>query len=91
MLKSKEPEQIMEELERIDKMGMLNLILLLNYYPFCFAEYTVDEEHAVNPRVLQEKRKKLCETYRRVMIMYLKDKPEYGRELRTYVYQFPLI
>lgn len=74
----------MEELERIDKMGMFIFTFLLSSMVFFSVEYAVDEENSVNPRVLQEKRKKLCETYRRVMVMYLKEKPDYGRELRKY-------
>ncbi|XP_026325171.1 WW domain-binding protein 11 [Hyposmocoma kahamanoa] len=65
VLKMKDPQQILEELQKIDEM-----------------EYNVLQPSPLNEKVLKEKRKKLRETFDRVLKMYDKDEPEKWVELK---------
>lgn len=65
VLKSKDPQQLLEEMEKIDQM-----------------EYDPTQPPQLNERVLKEKRRKLKETYDRVIHMYEKEDAEYAKELR---------
>lgn len=65
VLKGKDPQQILEEMEIIDKQ-----------------EFDPTQPPRLNERVLKDKRKKLRETFDRVINMYEKEDPEMAMELR---------
>ncbi|XP_048487770.1 WW domain-binding protein 11 [Plutella xylostella] len=65
VLKMKDPNQILEELQKIDEM-----------------EFNVLQPSPLNEKVLKEKRKKLKETFDRVLKMYDKDEPEKWVDLK---------
>lgn len=59
VIKSKDPYQILADLERLDQL-----------------QYNVGQQPAMNEKVLQDKRRKLKETWDRVMRMYHKEEKE---------------
>lgn len=65
VLKGKDPQQLLFEMEKIDQM-----------------EYNVLQPSPLNEKVLKDKRKKLRETFDRVMEMYVKDDPDRWEELK---------
>lgn len=79
VLKMKDPTQILEELQKIDEMGIFFLEIQFLYYlyiyfksVYCFiSEYNVLQPSPLNEKVLKEKRKKLKETFDRVLKMYV--------------------
>lgn len=77
VLKGKDPAQLIEEMEKIDEMGKkdckLNVIKIIQIIQiFCtFLEYNVLQPSPLNEKVLREKRKKLKETFDRVMRLYV--------------------
>lgn len=76
VLKGKNPAQLIEEMEKIDEMGKWYSIglnasateFLLLIFPI---EYNVLQPSPLNEKVLREKRKKLKETFDRVMRLYV--------------------
>lgn len=65
VLKGKDPNHLIGEMEKIDRM-----------------EYDVNNPPLLNEKVLKDKRKKLRETFARVLKLYEKEDPEQWRELR---------
>uniref|UniRef100_A0A8D8VBM6 WW domain-binding protein 11 n=1 Tax=Cacopsylla melanoneura TaxID=428564 RepID=A0A8D8VBM6_9HEMI len=65
VLKGKDPEQLLTEMEKIDQM-----------------EYNVLQPSPLNEKVLKDKRRKLKDTFERVMKMYVKDDPDKWEELK---------
>ncbi|KAL1456526.1 hypothetical protein WDU94_001250 [Cyamophila willieti] len=65
VLKGKDPEQLLLEMEKIDQM-----------------EYNVLQPSPLNEKVLKDKRRKLKDTFERVMKMYVKDDPDKWEELK---------
>lgn len=65
VLKGKDPNHLIAEMEKIDRM-----------------EYDVNNPPLLNEKVLKDKRKKLRETFARVLKLYEKEDPEQWRELR---------
>lgn len=59
VIKSKDPNQIIADLERLDQL-----------------QYNVGQQSAMNEKVLQDKRRKLKETWDRVMRVYHKEEKE---------------
>jgi WW domain-binding protein 11 len=85
VLKNKDPSQLLEEMEKIDEMGNFRgkkkttsstFIFLL------FLEYNVLEPSPLNEKVLKEKRKKLKETFDRVMRLLHEEEPEVWSEMK---------
>lgn len=73
MLKGKDPAQLIEEMEKIDEMGMLQpgIVTLFGLKTVFVLEYNVYQPSPLNEKVLREKRKKLKETFDRVMRLYV--------------------
>lgn len=81
VLKGKNPTQLIEEMEKIDEMGEFvitsRLIWLeLRFYEIFsssnfIVEFNVLQPSPLNEKVLREKRKKLKETFDRVMRLYV--------------------
>lgn len=82
VLKGKDPAQLIEEMEKIDEMGLLFSIFLeifcyqLSFLTECifslnYSEFNVLQPSPLNEKVLREKRKKLKETFDRVMRLYV--------------------
>lgn len=77
VLKGKDPQQILEEMEKIDQMGKLysnhdsKVICSLNFMCYYFTEYNVNQPSPLNEKVLKDKRKKLRDTLERVLSMYV--------------------
>ncbi|XP_008475786.1 WW domain-binding protein 11 [Diaphorina citri] len=65
VLKGKDPQQLLLEMEKIDQM-----------------EYNVLQPSPLNEKVLKDKRRKLRDTFDRVMKMYVKDDPDKWEELK---------
>ncbi|KAH8411569.1 hypothetical protein KR215_006885 [Drosophila sulfurigaster] len=89
VLKNKDPSQILEEMEKIDEMGKqcsniprLESNLILWGKTFLSSEYNVLQPSPLNEKVLRDKRKKLKETFDRVMRLYHNDEPEHWAELK---------
>lgn len=74
VLKGKDPAQLIEEMEKIDEMGK---VLQEKKYEVIYInvniiiEYNVYQPSPLNEKVLREKRKKLKETFDRVMRLYV--------------------
>lgn len=77
VLKNKDPLQLLEEMEQIDEMG-----IVAKYFvdpvtdSDLIAEYNVLQPSPLNEKVLKEKRKKLKETFDRVMRLMHEEEPE---------------
>lgn len=78
VLKGKDPAQLIEEMEKIDEMGLLNYLIFIHLFHSSkmiefdwFSEYNVLQPSPLNEKVLREKRKKLKETFDRVMRLYV--------------------
>lgn len=77
VLKGKDPQQILEEMEKIDQMGMATNLyncwqnIYYIYFLFYNAEYNVNQPSPLNEKVLKDKRKKLRDTLERVLSMYV--------------------
>lgn len=65
VLKGKDPQQLISDLQRIDEM-----------------EYNVSNPPVLSEKVLRDKRKKLRETWDRVLRLYQKEDPEHFSELK---------
>lgn len=65
VLKGKDPNQLIAEMEKIDRM-----------------EYDVNQPPVLNEKVLKDKRKKLRETFERVLRLYEKEDPPQWLELK---------
>lgn len=65
VLKGKDPQQLIADLQRIDEM-----------------EYNVSNPPPLSEKVLRDKRKKLRETWDRVLRLYQKEDPEHFSELK---------
>lgn len=71
VLKGKDPQQILEEMEKIDQMGM-QVDLKINFSSNTLVtEYNVNQPSPLNEKVLKDKRKKLRDTLDRVLSMYV--------------------
>ena len=72
VLKGKDPQQILEEMEKIDQMGMSQsrskqFVIIFTI----ILEYNVNQPSPLNEKVLKDKRKKLRDTLDRVLSMYV--------------------
>lgn len=65
MLKNKDPQQILAELERLDQQ-----------------EFNINQPPSLNEKVLKDKRRKLTETWNRVLGLYRKEEPDRYQQLR---------
>lgn len=68
MIKQKDPHQILAELERLDDIGKLTFQSYL--YLFNLSEFDVNGP-SLNEKVLADKRKKLNDTWDRLMKSYV--------------------
>lgn len=84
VLKNKDPLQLLEEMEGIDEMGKGNLKSACDQKleDCSFTEYNVLQPSPLNEKVLKEKRKKLKETFDRVMRLLHEDEPEQWSEYK---------
>lgn len=75
VLKGKDPQQILEEMEKIDQMGKYlissQLIQIVFSDNLFLTEFNVNQPSPLNEKVLRDKRKKLRDTLDRVLSMYV--------------------
>ncbi|MGH0188867.1 UNVERIFIED_CONTAM: hypothetical protein FKN15_031876 [Acipenser sinensis] len=69
VLKMKDPKQIIKDMEKLDEM---------EFNPV----QAQQPQQQLNEKVLKEKRKKLRETFERIVCLYEKENPETYQELR---------
>lgn len=86
VLKGKDPQQILEEMEKIDQMGTECAFLKSTVFNILyFLEYNVNQPSPLNEKVLKDKRKKLKETLDRVLSMYVSIKQNQVSNLFTII------